>query len=100
MTNLLFVLFDFNNVLDEVVPHVVDRAEHNKDGGQPQDSDDRESDVTQIEISVSGATVHTRQRLDLAQRVQRAGQGPGGGQEVRLGESDEIVDFGVVLQDH
>ena len=94
----LFPLFVVDNVLDEVVPHVVDGADHNKDGNQPQDCDDGEGDVSQVEVAVRGAAVDAVQGLYHAQLVQLAGQRPGGGQVVGLGEGDEVAQSRLVLQ--
>ena len=96
----LFPLFVANNVLNEVVPHVVDGADHDEDRGEAQDGHHREGDVAEVEVAVRGAAVDTAQRLDMAQLVQLAGQRHGGGQELRLGEGDEVAQSGPVLQQH
>ena len=94
----LFPLFVVDNLLDEVVPHVVHRAEHNKEGRQAEDCGDRQGDVSEVEMSVRGPAVDRLQGLDQAQLVQLAGQGPGGGQELGLGETDEVAQSSPVLQ--
>ena len=55
--------------------------------------------MSQEEISVHSATVDARQRLDLGQLIEVAGQGRGGGQKGWLRERDEVANAGLVLQD-
>ena len=46
-------LFYVQNLIDEVVPHVVDGTDDNKDSGEAEDTDYRDGDVEEVEVPVT-----------------------------------------------
>ena len=97
---MLDLLFIVKNVLYKVIPHIVNRAEDNKDSGQAEGGEHGYGDVEEVELSEGDPAGDTLQRPHHTQREQLAGQSSAGGQEVLLGEAHRVGDCSVVLQGH
>ena len=97
---MLDLLFIVKNVLYKVIPHIVNRAEDNKDSRQAEGGEHGDGDVEEVELSEGDPAGDTLQRPHHTQREQLAGQSSAGGQEVLLGEAHRVGDCSVVLQSH
>ena len=83
-------LFIVQNLLDEVIPHIVNRTDDNKDSSEAEDAHHGDGDVFEVEVPVTDPAGDSLEGPDDTEAKQSARQGDGGGEEVLLGKGDQV----------